>query len=314
MQLTSIEVAPVDPVWRPLTVLVVEDSELDRRVYHRALTREQPLDFHVISAASLSETRAALAVSDGVDVMLVDLQLPDSQGLETVDALRELRPDLPIVVLTGNEDDELGIAAIGLGAQDYLFKTEVTPRSLARAIRYASERSRLLTEIKEMALRDPLTGIYNRRYFFDRGTSDFKTARRYGHPLAVMMIDGDNFKRVNDTYGHQAGDEVLKTVASNLREIARETDLVARYGGEEFAALLPQTPLDGAALLAERMKTAIADTPILTSAGEIGFSLSIGVAPADRDMHSLDDLVRAADAMLLYQAKENGRNRVEVYG
>jgi diguanylate cyclase (GGDEF)-like protein len=169
----------------------------------------------------------------------------------------------------------------------------------------------LNTQLERQAMTDELTGLANRRSFFLRGNEEIGRARRYQTPLAVMMLDLDRFKDTNDTFGHEAGDLVLQCVAQALRVSVREVDLAARLGGEEFGVLLPSTSAADAAVLAERMRQAIAAGSRCREGQQAGVTASIGVAGFAEGMRNLDALLRAADAAL-YQAKAQGRDRVVV--
>jgi diguanylate cyclase (GGDEF)-like protein len=170
---------------------------------------------------------------------------------------------------------------------------------------------RLFGRMQTMADRDPLTGLANRRRLLAVGQEEQRRARRFGHPLAALMLDLDRFKLVNDRHGHGAGDDVLREVARRILATVRETDLPARYGGEEFAVLLPETDLDTAREAAERIRLAVAEKPIDTRRGALAVTLSVGVAVLDDDTRDLGALFDAADAAL-YAAKAAGRNRVAV--
>lgn len=166
-------------------------------------------------------------------------------------------------------------------------------------------------ELERLASIDPLTGVCNRRCFMESGQREFSRARRYGQQLCLMQMDLDHFKQVNDTYGHAAGDEVLRVFAANCRQGLREHDLLGRLGGEEFAVVLPATDLDGACQVAERFREIVAEIKLFVDEKLIRFTVSIGVAqstPEDRDVEAL--LRRADEA--LYLAKNGGRNRVVV--
>jgi diguanylate cyclase (GGDEF)-like protein len=166
----------------------------------------------------------------------------------------------------------------------------------------------LFEEVKSLALRDGLTGLYNARHFREVLAQQVEASRRYGWPLSLLFLDIDNFKSINDTWGHPEGDLVLKTLADYLQTHMRQADVVCRYGGEEFVALLPQTSWEQAHHLAERLRQGIAATPIHLSHGEIFITISIGVSCLTAQK-SGEDLVKAADAAL-YQAKQSGKNRV----
>ncbi|MEH3055378.1 MAG: GGDEF domain-containing protein [Patulibacter minatonensis] len=161
-----------------------------------------------------------------------------------------------------------------------------------------------------MATTDELTQVHNRRHFFELGDTQFLTAQRYDLPLATLMLDVDHFKRVNDTYGHAAGDDVIRGVAARLHALIRTVDIVGRYGGEEFAFVLPCTG-DDATILAERLRSAVASEPVDTCEGPITVTVSIGVAVYDHDDAHLSATLGRAD-LALYEAKRLGRNRVEL--
>ncbi len=185
-----------------------------------------------------------------------------------------------------------------------LAKQEVEAAS--RELEIALARERIL------AREDALTGVTNRRQFFELGTHEVSVAGRYGHPLSVILIDVDDFKRLNDTFGHQAGDELLKRFARIARQHLRDADLFARYGGDEFVALLPSTRAAEAALVAERLRADLAVHDTVLEQGTLTVTISSGIAellPAD----TLDALIHRAD-MALYEAKQSGRNRTAVFG
>jgi diguanylate cyclase (GGDEF)-like protein len=168
-------------------------------------------------------------------------------------------------------------------------------------------------DLYEAAVRDHLTGMHNRGYFEDRLLAEFAYVRRHGEPLALMLIDLDHFKKVNDTYGHPIGDAVLKAAAGKIVESLRAEDLAARYGGEEFVVVARGTGLEGARVLGQRLRTRIAASQVLTMSGVVSVTCSIGIAVMQRETKFLtpSELVRAADEAL-YSAKHNGRDQVVV--
>lgn len=191
-----------------------------------------------------------------------------------------------------------------------------------KAEEHLAEMEAMNRRLEDLSVRDALTGLYNRRYFADRLSNEHARSTRHARPVALLMLDIDHFKRINDTYGHQTGDDVLRAVSQILVNQTRTIDVICRYGGEEFAALLPETPFDGALLLAERLREHVAlmevkphsqehsDTSV--PAGPLKCTISVGLAMLDRELMATPDaLVGAADAAL-YAAKHGGRNRVEV--
>ena len=173
-------------------------------------------------------------------------------------------------------------------------------------------RKRAEIELERLARTDPLTGIYNRRYFFELAQKEFARAQRYDFPLSVMMFDIDHFKRINDTHGHFTGDQVLRAVAGIIRESMREVDIFARYGGEEFVMLLPETGIADARKSAERLRAMVENKVIDTDSGEIQITASIGLASLDGKVDLLERLLDFAD-VAMYGAKQKGRNRVNVW-
>ncbi|HET7767910.1 MAG TPA: GGDEF domain-containing protein [Chloroflexota bacterium] len=191
-----------------------------------------------------------------------------------------------------------------------------------KAEEHLAEMEALNRRLEDLSVRDALTGLYNRRYFADRLSHEHARSTRHSRPVALLMLDIDHFKRVNDTYGHQTGDDVLRAVSQILINQTRTIDVICRFGGEEFAALLPETPFDGALLLAERLREHVAllqlkprgqeDPNAKVPPGPLQCTISIGLAMLDRDvMPTPDSLVAAADTAL-YAAKHGGRNRVEI--
>jgi len=167
-----------------------------------------------------------------------------------------------------------------------------------------------LDQLYQYTIRDGLTGLYNKKNLLETLENEFQRCKRYNRQLTVMMMDLDHFKKVNDTYGHLAGDRVLVAVADVLKSYFRTADFIARFGGEEFCVILPETPLPAAHLTAERIRMAIAQIKLVDNDREIQVTVSIGVAAYDPAMTSHIELVQKADQML-YKAKEGGRNRVE---
>ena len=175
------------------------------------------------------------------------------------------------------------------------------------------DKIRLHNETEQFAFTDELTGLYNRRHFIKMAEGEVDRAIRYKHSLAYIMFDLDRFKQVNDTYGHPAGDQVLKTVASLVRQELRDIDLLGRYGGEEFVILLPETNLRGAREVAERLRKQVARTQITIAQGKISITISLGVSIVSPECNSLTQLIEASDKAL-YAAKEGGRNQTMCAG
>ena len=305
----------------PAHILIVDDHEDNIELLRARLEARG----YRIEAAMDGEEALACISREPPDLILLDVMMPRMDGFEVVRRVKsnDELPFIPIILQTALDSTEHKVEGLDAGADDYITKPinfaelEARVKSMLRikALQEAlEERERELSEVNErllkMAQTDALTGLDNRRHLEQRLEEMFGHSRRLGEPLAVVMCDLDRFKSVNDTYGHQAGDAVLKQFARILRQEAREIDRVGRYGGEEFMLLLPGTVLDAAVTFAERVRKAVEAHTFSFDGGTLKRTMSCGVAawPHPR-VTDVDVLVRAADDAL-YVAKETGRNRV----
>ena len=287
-------------------VLLVEDQSADARLTLEDLRDVADLD--AIEATHVRTLAEALAVLERhrFDIVLLDLGLPDATGLDAVTAMLECGPDLPIVVLSGLDDERTALEAVLHGAQDYLIKGQVDRSLLRRALRYAIERKRVERELNRRAQYDALTGLANRTLFEDRLREALHRMAMSRRALGVMYLDLDGFKEINDTHGHAIGDEVLKVVASRLTKSVRRTDTVARLGGDEFTVVLQG--LHGKADAIRIAETALHNLrrPMSVEHETLTVGASIGLAiafPGD----TLETVVQRADDAM-YQAKGRGGN------
>ena len=236
----------------------------------------------------------------GVDLFLLDLDLPDSQGITTFERAHAFAPELPIVVITGVDDEELGLATVQGGAQDFLVRGEVGPDLVVRSIRYAVERHRLASALRSLSLIDDLTGLYNRRGFLDLSDQHLKLARRSGRAVLLVYLDVDELKTVNDTLGHEAGDRVLILTSNVLKDTFRQSDIIGRLGGDEFAVMALEASEESEEGLAQRLKERIEQ---VNESGREPFHLSISVGVArfaiEGRMKLTELLAQADQAMYL---------------
>lgn len=292
-----------------LKILLVEDDELDAQLLRRSLIGAQSgvQLAHIHDIDDLSEPATAF------DAVVLDLTLPSSHGLETVHRALNSLSEIPIIVLTGMSDDQLGVQAVALGAQDYFVKGEVEGQQLWRSLRYAVERGRLRAQMHRTAHEDMLTGLPNRLRFEARLNDAISSCQRTNQRCAVAFIDLDGFKSVNDTHGHNTGDTLLTLVADRLRHALRDEDVPARIGGDEFACLFQNIKEhDGAVAAATRLQHAISgcyniDTGDAHVKAEIG--ASVGVAMFPQDARGAEGLLRVAD-LAMYSAKRSGGRAV----
>ncbi len=299
---------------RRARVIVVEDDDGDAVLVERALARSE-----FVPQRAVSRQAALACLTEATfDAALLDLSLSDSFGLEGLDAIRAEHPDLPIVVVTGLADSGLALEALQRGAQDYLVKSDWTPSLLVRSLRYAirrqqllAENRRLMGELERLARHDPLTGLLNRRSLLEELSREWHRASRGGDSLACVLLDVDYFKKVNDTYGHTAGDAVLRAVAEALQSGCRATDVAGRYGGEEFCVVLPGATEEAALAWAERARKRIAEMTV--GAEQVRVTVSLGVADRREDVADMEAIIERADQALRL-AKQLGRDRALPYG
>lgn len=288
---------------RPIHILFVEPEDAPASQVVGFL--EAVDGFTCDRVSRLSEALERLS-SGGVDVVLLDLELPDSDGLVTFERTCAFAPTVPIVVLTGIDDEDMALAAMQGGAQDYLVQGELTAGVLARSLRYAVERHRLLSALRSLSLIDDLTGLYNRRGFGDLGQQYLKLARRSGKNVTLIFLDVDRFKAINDSLGHHMGDRALLRIADVLRNTFRSSDIIARLGGDEFAVLAPEASGDPPEVLMHRVRGAVQEFNE-TSRDPYRLSVSLGSARFQGDpMVRLEDLLAEADADM-YQEKRSKR-------
>lgn len=304
----------------PFPVLIAEDNALLRRILETNL-REIGCD--VVAAADGREALTILTRSC-YPLIITDWVMPGMDGPQLCRAVRNLALDhyTYIILLTSQDSKESVIKGLEAGADEYLVKpvdpAELTVRlnTARRILDLEGSLKQSLEENRRLSMRDPLTGIYNRRYLDDRLPQEVRRTFRYERSLSVVMFDIDHFKQVNDTYGHHAGDQVLRGCAASVLGGVRENiDWPARYGGEEFVVVLPETDLVGAMIVAERLRRRIESHITLIRSGSLSVTASFGVAsfsPPDQkeDLTVAEVLLDCADNCL-YQAKGEGRNRVK---
>lgn len=301
-----------------MKILIAEDDKISRRMLEKVFNGH---GYEIVSAADGDEAWAVLEEPGHPHLLILDWMMPGITGVEIVRRLRE-RPDghtYYIMILTSLDTPEDISFALDGGADEFVSKPYHAEALRSRANvgrrivslhESLSEKISMLEEahriISLQAATDELTGLFNRRYFNERYINLAASSRRYNFPVSLILTDLDKFKSVNDIHGHATGDEVLKIFAAIMKNIVRMEDVVARWGGEEFIMLLPHTTLDGAAVVAERIRASFASEILLET--NLPLTSSFGVVEL-REKEESEEFINRADKAL-YRAKEEGRNRV----
>ena len=305
-----------------LRLLIVEDDLRSAYSLRELLQESDDPQFaiqHVTTAAAAWEA----VQRGGIDVVILDLGLPDATDLEALDRLESAMSEIPVIVLTGRGDESLAADALHHGAEDYLLKGAIDHDSLLRSIRYAVERHRGvrdLTRVKKelesanrdlerLTLIEPLTELLNRRGLQQAISREVQHLARSVNSTAVVVVDLDDFKQINDSLGHAVGDVVLKEIGRRLRASVRAVDYVGRLGGDEFMLILPDTDPAEVARVAERIRLAVATAIVQHNSGTVTITASIATLLLSDDVPAVDQLLARAH-LLLARAKSEGKNRV----
>jgi two-component system cell cycle response regulator len=299
-------------------LLVIDNNQADNAELRELLAMYN----YEVCEASDSATASKILETTPVDAMLISVELPEG-GFEASQTLARGHgiDDLPMAFTTSQEQDHAslmeaqfygGMFLISKPYADVEVLTQLS--SMVRIKMLQDELKQHFAELERLASTDPLTGMFNRRLLFIRLEQELARARRVGGDLCLVYLDIDHFKKINDTYGHLAGDEVLRRLSRIMNTVLRKSDVMARMGGEEFLIMLPDTGEDGARYIAERLRAIVEETLFDFEGARIPVTVSFGVVHAGADNQDYsDDLVRKAD-QALYYSKHNGRNRVSVYG
>ncbi len=299
-------------------ILIVEDDPVARKRLKITLRKAG----HTVTLAENGKQALKLYEKNFFPIVLTDWMMPEINGL---DLCRRLRTnDFPgyvyIIILTAKDSKESIVSGLDAGADDYITKPfhsaelQVRLKTAIRILEMEKDFKMANEKIRTLSITDPLTGCYNRAYISERLPKEIKKARRYQHPLSVVMCDLDHFKQVNDKYGHHIGDCLLKEfVKSTLESIRDDTDWLARYGGEEFLIVVPETDYRGAYLMAERLRTGIYRESVKIEQHQILYTASFGISgflPSTKKSAVSPDMMIGKADEYLYQCKQQGRNLV----
>ena len=302
-----------------MRALIADDDRITTAILAGALAS---WNFDTVVAHDGDEAWAALNAGPVPEIVIVDWMMPGLDGIELCHRIRASAAleTSYVMLLTAKSARVDLVAGLDAGADDYMTKPIDPEEFRARVqvgVRVAKLQRQLAEQVAELqaardhltrvASTDVLTELYSRRGWFEIAASEFSRSRRYNRTVSLLIVDLDFFKRVNDTYGHDAGDRLLQTFSSVLRLECRQSDIVGRIGGEEFAVLLPETTVRAAQRLANRIAGACRSLRVATAAGDVSCTCSIGISELRGEDFSIDDVMRRAD-VALYQAKRAGRN------
>jgi two-component system cell cycle response regulator len=300
-----------------IDILIIEDSDHDYEIISGILKENKKI--HVERKTTIEDSINHLK-QNNPDLLLLDYYLTDGNAFDLLERMKNEEQETPVVIITGQGNEVIASKIIQAGAYDYLPKDSLSSSALSRAIMNTLEKSKLKKQVKEtynrmvdMSVRDALTGLYNRRYFMEVLDREISRSQRYKTDLVLCLLDIDHFKNINDSFGHAAGDAVLKKLGVLLKESIRDNDIACRYGGEEFIILLPHTNIEEASIMSERFRERVAAYDFKHESSLLKVSVSIGIAQYQRgEDKSGAVFVEHADRAL-YQAKAEGRNRSVIF-
>ena len=293
----------------PLSVLIIEDHPDQRDLLAIVLQRE---GYKVITAANGVEALEKLQ-NETVQIALSDIMMPKMDGFELIKNMRSdpALKNIYVILITARIQEGDRVRGLDLGADDYITKPFSFSELLAR-VRVGTRVVQYQQHLEYQTQIDSLTGLYNRRAFEKKIEDEFERSKRYGNPLSILILDVDNFKTINDTYGHHGGDAALVRIAETLREKTRQSDFACRYGGEEFLLILPETDLDNALQVAQKVHENIRNCTYVSSGDQFKLTASFGLtSTAYKPYSHWREMIEDAD-QALYIAKNSGKDRVEV--
>lgn len=294
-----------------ISLLLVEDNPKEALVIKNMLKEGLQNQFTLKHSRSLSDA-LDLIQQNQFQAIILDSHLPDGKSFESIPQFLQFCPDAPILILSGVEEEDQAIQAVKSGVQDYLIKGQTSSSTLCRAIRYAMERQRATQRITQLAHYDHLTGLANRGLFYERLNCAVARCHRNDTAIALMFLDLDHFKDINDTLGHDCGDSLLKTVAARIKKCIREIDTGVRLGGDEFAVLLEQiVSIEDVASVAQRILHLLAQ-PVIIKQHQLHVTGSLGITIYPWDSANPQELLSHADAAM-YRAKAQGGNTHQFY-
>ncbi len=290
-----------------IKILLIEDDKGDADYFREVIAENQNTRFEVECVETLSQGLDCIGQKK-FDAILLDLNLPDSRGINTFIDLHTHTFETPVVVLTGLDDEKIALQAMRKGAQDFITKSNLDGKMLSRVISYAIERHRMQMVLRSLSIIDELTGLYNRRGFLRLAEHHLELAHRSKKELLLFFVDLDHLKVINDAYGHQEGDQALVRAAEILKETFRSSDIVSRLGGDEFMVLMINVKADEAeAIVQKRLRTNLENyNRFRTAPYELSFSSGTALFDSNKQNSTIEELIIMADKAL-YEEKRRKR-------
>ena len=299
-----------EKIGQSLTVLVIEDHPDQRDLLAIVLQRE---GYRVVTAANGIEALEKLR-QETVHIALSDIMMPKMDGFELIKKIRndDAFKNIYLILITARIQEGDRVRGLDLGADDYITKPFSFSELLAR-VRVGSRVVQYQQHLEYQTQIDSLTGLFNRRAFEKKISDEFERAKRYHHPLSLLILDIDNFKNINDTFGHHGGDSALMRISETLRAKTRQSDFPSRYGGEEFVLILPNTDQESALQVANKIQDEIRACAFGNTNKHFSLTVSIGISSiSNQDYSDWNQMLQDADRAL-YVAKNNGKDRAETY-
>jgi diguanylate cyclase (GGDEF)-like protein len=290
------------------SILIVDDSSTSILINAKVIKKHYPFT-KILTAKNGKEALEKIEENKDIKLIMTDYEMPEMDGMELIQNIRNKHniDEKIIIAISGAEEKETSLMLLRVGANDFLHKP-ITEEELMCRMDNNIKTIMLIEEIKDMAYKDALTKLYNRRYFFEIAHKMFLTAKRENKPISILMFDIDHFKNLNDRYGHQTGDLAIQKTAQILQNNIRKNDIACRYGGEEFVIFLYDCDLNFARLIGEKIRKTIENLTLIDNENrEIRYTISVGISNKGE---TLEEVIKHSDEML-YKAKET-RNRVIV--
>ena len=292
---------------KEVSILLVEDNKKDIQLITDYISKSSRLNATIQTVDSIKKAKTVMFYQQ-IDILLIDLNIEGIKCEELFDRFNKETLSIPYIVITNERDEDMGIEAVQKGAQDYLVRSELSERILRRGIIYSMERHEILQSLYRTTIVDELTGLYNRRGLYTLGNQQIELAKRHSDDIFIFYLDLDGMKEINDTLGHDYGDQALLTASKIMHKTFRTTDILSRLGGDEFVTVAVKAQYEFIPIIIQRIKDYIKEENKTLKDYQI--SMSIGVSKVDLEHETpLDDAIKNADREMYKVKVKNKKNR-----